>query len=68
MHYGKTFTICITEIATSSPFRVGIERTSGDPMNPYLAATASKPLTVPEEPAEVRTPSAAPSDSDYDST
>lgn len=54
-----------------SIYRVGIEKTSGDSLNPYLAATSvSKPATVQEEP-ELRTPSAAPSvapsDTDSDS-
>uniref|UniRef100_A0A336MD50 CSON014891 protein n=1 Tax=Culicoides sonorensis TaxID=179676 RepID=A0A336MD50_CULSO len=48
-------------------YRVGIERTSGDPLNPYLAATVAVKSTVVEEEPELRTPSAAPSDTESDS-
>lgn len=57
-------------VITISPlFRVGIEHTTGESMNAYLAATVSKPAPAKVEP--VATPAALPaiagSDSDSDS-
>ncbi|XP_052869061.1 protein stoned-B [Anopheles cruzii] len=49
-------------------YRVGIEHTTGESMNPYLAATtvSKQPPTIPEQQPMATTP-IAPSDSDSDS-
>lgn len=50
-------------------FRVGIEHTTGETVNSYLAATSVKKAPIKEEPepAQIAPAVAPPSDSDSDS-
>lgn len=63
------FFFCKIALSYCISFRVGIEHTTGESMNAYLAATVSKPAPVKEEPAApaASLPAIAGSDSDSDS-